>query len=225
MRTDLSPIAQHLILILNECVNHMSAKQLRAKLPDADEMSFYNDLLMLVRTGVFNRGYDTKSGELVYWLASCVRPNGVTDDPDKARNHVRADATLADVAGIRMASEHGVQPIRVSVENDPRRRAAMPSAPGLLAAAEEHMRDRAAQYDKPQGERSMGTTVIAFNAITGQTLSEAEGWLLLQLLKDVRLFQRPGYHADSAEDCIAYAALKAEAKGRETAATKEANHA
>ncbi|WP_150661468.1 hypothetical protein [Pandoraea sputorum] len=74
---------------------------------------------------------------------------------------------------------------------------------------------RAAQYDKPEGERSMGKAVEAFNAITGRNLSEPEGWLLLQVLKDVRLFQRPGYHADSAEDCIAYAALKGEAKARE----------
>lgn len=74
------------------------------------------------------------------------------------------------------------------------------------------MRDRAATYDKPDGERSMGRAVEAFNAITGRDLTEPEGWLLLQVLKDVRLFQRPGYHADSAEDCIAYAALKAEAK-------------
>lgn len=76
------------------------------------------------------------------------------------------------------------------------------------------MRDRAATYDKPEGERSMGRAVLAFNAITGRDLTEPEGWLLLQVLKDVRLFQRPGYHADSAEDCIAYAALKAEAKTR-----------
>jgi hypothetical protein len=74
------------------------------------------------------------------------------------------------------------------------------------------MRDRAATYDNPEGERSMGKAVQAFNAITGRDLTEPEGWLLLQVLKDVRLFQRPGYHADSAEDCIAYAALKAEAK-------------
>lgn len=74
---------------------------------------------------------------------------------------------------------------------------------------------RASQYDKPEGERSMGKAVNAFNAITGRDLSEPEGWLLLQVLKDVRLFQRPGYHADSAEDCIAYAALKGEAKARE----------
>ena len=89
------------------------------------------------------------------------------------------------------------------------------TAPGLLEAAAGHMRDRAATYDKPEGERSMGATVKAFNAITKRDLSEAEGWLLMQLLKDVRLFQRPGYHADSAEDCVAYAALKAEAKAAE----------
>ena len=87
-----------------------------------------------------------------------------------------------------------------------------PPAIRLLQAAADHMRDRAAIYDKPDGERSMGKTVEAFNAVTGRDLSESEGWLLLQILKDVRLFQRPGYHADSAEDCVAYAALKAEAK-------------
>jgi hypothetical protein len=85
-------------------------------------------------------------------------------------------------------------------------------APALLAKAASIMAERGKQYDKPEGERSMGRAVAAFNTITGQDLSEAEGWLLLQVLKDVRQWQRPGYHADSAEDCIAYAALKAEAK-------------
>ena len=89
------------------------------------------------------------------------------------------------------------------------------TAPELLERAAGHMRDRAATYDKPEGERSMGKTVAAFNAVTGRDLSEAEGWLLLDILKQVRLFQRPGYHADSAEDHIAYAALMAEAKARE----------
>lgn len=90
-----------------------------------------------------------------------------------------------------------------------------PKATDLLNKAASHMADRAATYDKPEGERSMGRAVQAFNAITGRDLSETEGWLLMQVLKDVRLFQRAGYHADSAEDCIAYAALKAEAKARE----------
>lgn len=86
-------------------------------------------------------------------------------------------------------------------------------APELLGRAARHMHDRASVYDKPEGERSMGRAVQAFNAITGHNLTESEGWLLLQVLKDVRLFTRSEYHADSAEDCIAYAALKAEAKG------------
>jgi Domain of unknown function (DUF6378) len=89
------------------------------------------------------------------------------------------------------------------------------NAPELLQKAADIMTERGKQYDKPEGERSMGKCVQAFNTITGQNLTEAEGWLLLQILKDVRQWQRPGYHQDSAEDCIAYAALKAEAKQTE----------
>lgn len=88
-----------------------------------------------------------------------------------------------------------------------------PAAPELLGRAAAHMHDRASTYDTPGGERSMGKAVAAFNAITGNKLTESEGWLLMQVLKDVRLFTRSEYHADSAEDCISYAALKAEAKG------------
>lgn len=89
------------------------------------------------------------------------------------------------------------------------------TAPALLSKAASIMEERGKQYDKPEGERSMGKAVKAFNAITDRDLTESEGWLLLQVLKDVRLWQRPGYHQDSAEDCIAYAALKAEAKQAE----------
>ena len=87
-----------------------------------------------------------------------------------------------------------------------------PNASDYLRRAADVMTDRGKQYDKPEGERSMGRCVAAFNIVTGKDLTEAEGWLLLQLLKDVRQWQRPGFHQDSAEDCIAYAALKAEAK-------------
>lgn len=90
------------------------------------------------------------------------------------------------------------------------------SAPELLKKAASLMEERAKEYDTPGGERSMGKTVQAFNIITGHTLTEAEGWLLMELLKNVRMWQKSGYHADSAEDCIAYAALKAEAKQQES---------
>lgn len=86
------------------------------------------------------------------------------------------------------------------------------SAPEFLTKAAHLMAERGKQYDASGSERSMGKAIRAFNAITGHELREPEGWLLLQVLKDVRLFTKPGYHQDSAEDCIAYAALKAEAK-------------
>jgi hypothetical protein len=86
-----------------------------------------------------------------------------------------------------------------------------PTAQDFLAKAGKLMDDRGQTYDQPDGERSMGRTVIAFNAITGQSLTEAEGWLLLQLLKDARQWSRTEYHADSAEDGVSFSALKAEA--------------
>lgn len=85
------------------------------------------------------------------------------------------------------------------------------TATGFLDAARAHMIERAKTYDNPEGERSMGKAVSAFNFVTGLSLKESEGWLLLQLLKDTRQWSKEEYHADSAEDCIAYAALKAEA--------------
>ena len=72
--------------------------------------------------------------------------------------------------------------------------------------------ERGKEYDKPEGERSMQRCVSAFEVITGKRITEAEGWLFMQILKDVRQWQNPGrYHEDSAVDCVNYAALKAEA--------------
>lgn len=89
----------------------------------------------------------------------------------------------------------------------------------ILEAAAEHQRMRAGTYDQPEGERSVPAIVDAFNAITRRrgvrALTEAEGWLFLQVLKQVRLFSAPGYHADSAEDNVSYGALLAEAKAAE----------
>jgi hypothetical protein len=73
---------------------------------------------------------------------------------------------------------------------------------------------RGKDYDQPTGERSAGKVAVAFNAIAGKDLAEAHIWLILQLVKDVRQFTGK-YHEDSAIDCIAYSALKAEALVRE----------
>ena len=95
------------------------------------------------------------------------------------------------------------------------------TAKQILTRAHDHIQDRASTYDSDgggvasSGERSMARTVATFNAFHGTELTEAQGWHFMQILKDVRLFTSYGYHADSAEDCAAYAALKAESLSEE----------
>lgn len=132
--------------------------------------------------------------------------------------------TVTD-AGVFMANDLGAAPVRVEpfeIEYmargpkpaDPKRTAPL-DAVHFLDAAAGHMGARASTYDSPQGERSMARTVAVFNAHHGTNLTEAQGWHFMQVLKDVRLFQRGAFHQDSAEDGVAYASLKAEAKARE----------
>lgn len=81
----------------------------------------------------------------------------------------------------------------------------------FLRDAGDTLGDRATTYDAPGGERSAPVAAQVWNLITGKNMTAAEAWLFLQILKDVRQWQRKGYHHDSALDCVAYAALKAEA--------------
>ncbi len=85
------------------------------------------------------------------------------------------------------------------------------SAPEFLQSALSTLTQRGKDYDKPEGERSAAAVAVAFNAITGKQITDAEVYLVLQLVKDVRQWQCADFHADSALDCVAYAALKAEA--------------
>ena len=87
-------------------------------------------------------------------------------------------------------------------------------ASDILAMAASEMNDRAATYDQPQGERSMGKTVAAFAAVTGVHMTEQQGWQFMELLKMVRSNQG-GYRADSFVDGAAYASLAGEAAARE----------
>lgn len=83
-------------------------------------------------------------------------------------------------------------------------------APQFLQAGLDAMQQRAATYDKPEGERSMGATVEAFRAITGHDISEEAGWLFMAILKAVRS-QQGNYSADSYVDGAAYFGLAGEA--------------
>ena len=91
---------------------------------------------------------------------------------------------------------------------------ALPVAQDFLAAAQGHLGDRASTYDKPAGERSMGRTVEAFNTITGNKLTEEQGYLFMVLLKAVRS-QQGKYKSDSYEDGAAYFALMGEVGEKE----------
>lgn len=84
------------------------------------------------------------------------------------------------------------------------------TAEAFLIKASTLMAQRGKDYDKDK-ERSADKTATAFNAITGYNLKASDVWLILQVLKDVRQHSSPTYHSDSAEDGVAYSALKAEA--------------
>lgn len=84
----------------------------------------------------------------------------------------------------------------------------------FLNNAERLQRNRAAEYDQPEGERSMGKTVAAFNTITGHNLSETDAWLMMTLLKAVRANQGE-FKSDNYEDLVSYAALLAESAVKE----------
>lgn len=92
----------------------------------------------------------------------------------------------------------------------------MTTAHQILTSAAGHLEDRAVTYDQPQGERSMGKTVTAFNALTGHSLTEEQGWLFMVVLKAARS-QQGGYKADNYEDLAAYGGLLGEAAARERA--------
>ena len=92
----------------------------------------------------------------------------------------------------------------------------LPTAASILEAGLGHMKDRAATYDKPEGERSMSATVKAFNAVTGDGAmnTEERGWLFMILLKAVRT-QQGNFKQDNYEDGAAYFGLMGEAAAKE----------
>ena len=88
------------------------------------------------------------------------------------------------------------------------------SADALLLAAAEAIRQRAALRDLPEGERSMARAIAAYNALTGATLSELDGWLFMCILKLSRATAGEA-HIDDYTDLAGYAALAAECLQRQ----------
>ncbi len=90
-------------------------------------------------------------------------------------------------------------------------------AASILQQAKDCLVNRGVERDKPNGERSMKSTVEAFNALTGYSLSESAGWLFMLCLKAARA-EGGCFKADDYVDGAAYFALYGEA------AAKEANN-
>ena len=84
-------------------------------------------------------------------------------------------------------------------------------ASSLLHRAADLIDDRGKERDKPSGERSMKTAVNSFNAMTGHTLTETEGWKFMVFLKLARM-EGGSHRLDDYEDAIAYTALMTEAE-------------
>lgn len=82
-----------------------------------------------------------------------------------------------------------------------------------LQKAQEALQARAKLRDNPAGERSVKSTVEAFNALTGRDLTEQEGWEFMLLLKMVRGRQGK-FNADDYIDGSAYFALLGEANAK-----------
>jgi hypothetical protein len=80
--------------------------------------------------------------------------------------------------------------------------------------------DRGQGYDKNQ-ERSMARIVAVFNALTGLSLSESDGWTFMVILKMVRSRQSLTPHKDSLLDMTAYTALLAECELNRDSTTVE----
>lgn len=89
-----------------------------------------------------------------------------------------------------------------------------PLSVDILNQAIEAQRDRAATYDSPTGERSMGKTVAMFRILHGFDLTEEQGWQFMELLKMARSSQGD-FKLDNYVDGSGYASLAGDAAYRE----------
>lgn len=80
---------------------------------------------------------------------------------------------------------------------------------GILDHVAEIIAVRGNERDLEDGERTMPRCVSAFNAITGNALSNEDGWMFMQLLKLCRS-HRGRFKEDDYYDNLGYAALLAE---------------
>jgi hypothetical protein len=80
MRTELSPIAKHLLAMLDQFV-YVTTTRIVHALPDADDRAVAIEICKLIRAGIVTRGFVRHSEplETAYWLKSKRCPPGVVE--------------------------------------------------------------------------------------------------------------------------------------------------
>ena len=146
-----------------------------------------------------------KGYEDYFWLSETgVEPNAIFT----IKQMHETFCTLEEVAGNwALWRFEKVTPVAVTIRLSPK--AKTPS--DYLRQAADTLDERGKQYDASGSERSMEKTVTIFNMLTGNSLTTAEGWQFMKVLKDVRLWSNTSdVHVDSIVDNLGYTALLAE---------------
>lgn len=85
----------------------------------------------------------------------------------------------------------------------------------ILSMASAGIKDRAAHRDTDAGDKSMARNVAVFNALSGHSLTETDGWLFLVCTKMARAVQGD-FHEDDYVDLAGYVALAGESAGADS---------
>ncbi len=138
------------------------------------------------------------------------------DQHDMSKKWDKAKVLETNISVNKAKEKHGVPPMTNRLmESKILAEKVGTSAQDIIKAGLGHIGDRAATYDKPEGERSMAATVAAFNAVTDGVMdTEEKGWIFMVLLKIVRS-QQGNFKLDNYEDGSAYFGLAGEAASKE----------
>lgn len=138
-----------------------------------------------------------------------MNSSAVTSEPGGLLNHRRDEVPIGKV----MSSEITDDGLNITMGLNPEHPLFKPqlSAVKILNDAAECIGDRAAERDT-ENERSMLSTVNAFNAMYGTELTETQGWMFMVFLKASRA-NGGDFREDDYTDGASYFALAGECDG------------
>lgn len=114
-------------------------------------------------------------------------------------------------ANVKNSNTTGTKP--AEQESDTPGAQAPELAADYLMQAVGTVKARESVYDTEEGQRSMQKTVTMFNALTGHTLTEEQGWKFMMCLKLVRS-EHGEFKADDLVDAAGYSGLANEAQAK-----------